>query len=122
MATDTALTVWLVADKARYAPGEPIVLTLAVRNAGAAPVTLEFSSSQRSDFTIEDSAGTVLWRWAAERMFAQVLGEETVRPGAKLEYVERYTGGLGPGRYRVMGQIVALGRELADTVEVTVAP
>jgi hypothetical protein len=114
------LVITLTTDKPRYAPGEPVGLTLRVRNVGGAPVTLAFSSGQRYDFTIADATGRLVWRWGADRMFVQMLGAETLAPGGTLEYREDYGAGLEPGRYRATGRVVALGRALADTVEVTV--
>ncbi len=115
---DARLTVALATDKPRYAPGEPIVLTLTARNGGAQPVTLSFSSGQRYDFTVEDAAGRTAWRWSADRGFIQMLGDETVAAGGELIYRERFEDRLPPGTYRVTGLLTTMdgARKAAATV------
>lgn len=121
VATDTALAISLVTDKPRYAPGEPIVMTLTVRNGTAEQVALSFRDGQRYEFTIQDGGGRVVWRWSEGQMFAQVLGGEMLWPRQTRTYRERYEGRLAVGTYRLTGRVVAVGRELVDTAEVTVS-
>lgn len=106
--TDSTLVLTVATDKLRYAPGDPITVTMAVMNRSGVAVTLNFSTGQRYDFTLKDSAGKVVWQWAAERMFTQVLGEETIVPGGELVYREQFTGRLAPGSYRIVGTLVAM--------------
>ena len=118
--SDSALQVSLTTDKFHYASGEPIAITLTVANRAPPPITLGFTSGQRYDFAIEDAAGKTLWRWAADKGFIQVLGEETLEAGGKLVYQERFTERLGPGTYRIIGRLVASDRPLSAAVTVTV--
>ena len=110
-----SLQLTLTTDKPAYRAGEPIELTLTVTNRSTEPRVLEFSSSQRYDFEIADSAGAVVWQWSADRMFAQMMGTERLAPGASQEYRERFLGQLAPGLYRVTGRITAAATARAST-------
>ncbi len=119
---DAQLTVSLATDKPRYAPGEPIALTLTATNDGGQPVTLHFSSGQRYDFTFQDAGGRTVWQWSADRGFIQMLGDETVAPGAALAYPERFEDRLPPGTYRITGMVTTMSGPLKATAMVTVGP
>ena len=100
------LVVTLTTDKAVYAPHETIWMVLEVSNRGEAPILLEFASAQRFDVTIADEGGAEVWRWSAGRMFAAVLGQETLGPDKpRLVYEARVGGGLEPGAYRIRAWI-----------------
>jgi hypothetical protein len=79
----------LTSDRATYPVGAPVALTLAVINAGRAPVTLQFSSGQKYDFEVR-RAGQVVWRWAADRMFTQALTSMTLAPGERKAFTETW--------------------------------
>ncbi|OHX56142.1 hypothetical protein BB776_05275 [Planococcus salinarum] len=49
-------------------------------------ITFEFTSGQRYDFTITNEEGEELYRLSSVSTYIQVLGEETLEPGDKLEY------------------------------------
>ncbi|MEE9270776.1 MAG: BsuPI-related putative proteinase inhibitor [Candidatus Krumholzibacteria bacterium] len=99
-------------DKGVYAPNEPIRLEMVVRNRTDEVVVFEFSSGQRFDFVIVDEAGTVVWRWSADKAFITVLGEEQLAPGESLSYEERFEGALSPGTYTVLGMLVSSNEPL----------
>lgn len=106
-------------DRARYAAGEPIAVTLTARNPGPADVVLEFMTSQRYDMLVLDAAGDTVWHWSAGKAFLQVLGEEALAPGAELAYQARYEGRLPAGEYTVVGRLVT-ARPLEARATVTV--
>jgi hypothetical protein len=116
----SALTVQVAVARAAYAAGEPIALTLGVRNPTDLAVTLRFATGQRYDFVIESAAGAEVWRWSAERAFTQVLGEQIVPPGWELNYNETFAGRLAPGTYRVRGIVPSVGDTLEARAEVVV--
>jgi intracellular proteinase inhibitor BsuPI len=114
------LILLLTADKTVYAEGEPVELTLQVVNRGPRPVTLQFRDSQRYDFLIRNAQGQEVWRWSADQMFAQMLGQETLSPdGGNLTYrvVARAT--LRRGSYTVMGVVPAIDAQMSALLEVT---
>jgi hypothetical protein len=106
-------------DRESYRPGEPVQLRVEVFNDAAEPVTLFFSSSQKCDFEVlwEDQ---LLWRWSADRVFAQMLTEETLAPGERRRYEATWAGRRSdgalarPGEYNARGVLTTSSR--ADRV------
>src|SRR5262249_59290241 len=97
----------LTTDKPSYKTGEPIALTLTVRNTTQSPIELHFATSQRYDFLIHDASSRSMWSWAGERMFLQVLGREEIAPGATRTFTEQFLRTLPAGRYRATGKLAA---------------
>jgi hypothetical protein len=93
--------------KNAYAREEAVDVTLNVMNRGTVPAQLTFPTAQRYDVLIHDAQGRQVWRWSDGKMFAQVLGEETIQPGRRLVYRVRVRDTLAPGAYRVTGVIPA---------------
>ena len=118
--TADSLQVTLETDKPAYRAGEPVELILRLTNRSAAAKALEFSSSQRYDFKIEDSAGASVWTWSADRMFAQMMGTERLGPGESREYRERFSGQVAPGKYQATGVVTASGPALQATTSFSV--
>jgi hypothetical protein len=88
--------------------GDTVWLGLHVTNTGAAPLELQFSSSQRFDFQVQTLAGETVWSWSADRSFAQVLGSERLEPGATWhEAVQWIATGLR-GEHVAVGRLVSL--------------
>lgn len=115
------VSVRVAADKAVYAQGEPIQLTLAVVNHGAQPVVLRFPTAQRYDVVVRERQGRQVWRWSADQMFAQVLGEETLAAaGGQLTYRVSVREPLPPGRYAVIGSVPVIGGALAASTEIEI--
>jgi len=113
--------VSLTTDKAIYAGGESIVMELIVFNRTAENLTFDFGNAQHYDFIIEDTEGTGVWRWSEGRMFAQMLGEETLGPGrAEVVYTETYAGPLQPGGYKVIGALISANRPLSASLTITI--
>ena len=117
----SGLRVTLATDKPAYAPGEPLTFTLRVINDSPRPIRLSFRTAQRFDFVVEDKQDREVWRWSAGRLFAQVLGHETLGPSGG-EFVARATaeGRFPPGVYTVKGIIPALEGGLAASASITV--
>ena len=113
--------VSLTTDKAIYAVGESIVMELIVFNRTAESLTFDFRNAQHYDFIIEDAEGNGVWQWAEGRMFAQILGEETLGPGREeMVYTETYAGPLQPGGYKVTGTLIAANRPLSASLTMTI--
>lgn len=69
---------------------------------------------------MEDEAGNLLWRWAADRAFAQLVGAEHLGPHATLVYHGQYSDRLAPGRDRATGTLVAIPHPLTASVARTI--
>ena len=91
-------------DRPVYRVGVPIRITFEVFNHNPTPVRFDFASAQRFDLVIEDARGQEVWRWSAGRLFAMVMGQETLGPERpRLVYEAELTERLAPGRYRIKG-------------------
>ena len=108
-------------DKMSYSVGEPIKMTFKIFNYTEEDIVFQFNSAQRYDFIIEDEKGKEVWRWSKERMFAMVLGEDTLGPtNPEIIYTAEYKGKLSPGYYKVTGIFVAQDRLMSGSIVVEV--
>ena len=116
----------LDAALAAAATDEGLALSLRIENAGSEPVTLDFRTGQRAEFTAypadELAAGSVedgtdpVWRYGAGRMFTQALGSETIGPGEAVGYDGTWRDPPS-GTYRIVGEATATDRDVrAETV------
>jgi hypothetical protein len=111
----------LRATKGVYAQGEPLELTLEVVNRSQRPITLGFRTAQRYDLLIQDAQGQEVWRWSAERMFAQMLGQEVLSPnGGKLTYHAVVREKIPRGSYTVIGVVPAVDARLSARLGITI--
>jgi hypothetical protein len=58
--------------------GEQVQFALRVTNPSDQSLELTFPSGATHDFAVLDSAGGVLWRWSAGRLFTQSLQNRTI--------------------------------------------
>ena len=65
---------------------DDVQVTFTVTNEGDDPVDLSFSDALEADFAVRDD-GEEVWRFSDGRMFAQMLGSETIDPGGTATYV-----------------------------------
>lgn len=102
-------------DRESYRPGEPVRLRLELVNDRTEPVRLTFGSTRQYDFEVlwEDQ---LLWRWSADRLFAQMLTEEMLAPGERRTYETTWDGRImggeeaKPGEYLARGILTVSGR------------
>jgi hypothetical protein len=102
-------------DRESYSPGQPVRLRLEVFNDRAEAVRLTFNSSKIYDFEVlwEDQ---LLWRWSADRLFAQMLTEEMLAPGEQRSFEATWDGRIiggdvaKPGEYIARGVLTVSGR------------
>lgn len=77
-----------------------LVFQYEVKNQTEEEVTLEFTSSQRFDYSVETKAGEEVFLFSSVASFLQVLGEETVKQGEALTYeIKLHDLELEPGQY-----------------------
>jgi hypothetical protein len=101
----------LRADRAVYARGDLVELTMVVTNRGSTPVSLTAPSTQLYDFRVM-AGGVEVWRWSADQMFATVLTLVTIPPGESRRFTEgwdqrdREGRPVPPGQYVVVGTLV----------------
>ena len=119
--TNMKYGISMMTYKMSYFFGEPIIMTLKAFNYTKEDIAFHFNTSQRYDFIIEDEEGNEIWRWSKERMFAMVLGEETLG-SANLEiiYTAEYKGKLIPGYYKITGIFIAQDRPMSGNIIIIV--
>src|SRR5262245_35003407 len=100
--------------------GDSVRFVLLVTNPTNRPIQLEFGSAQRYDFEVRDAAGTEVWRWSSDQMFAQAVGEERLAPGASLKYQAVWYPAQARARFSVVGRLttVPTSREQRTDFEV----
>jgi hypothetical protein len=100
-ATDTLPHV----DAALRIAGEAAMrFELAVTNASARRIELDFPDGQTREFVVLDSVGREVWRWSHGRLFTQTMQNRPLTPGDSLVYDEEWTP-EAPGRYTVIAQL-----------------
>lgn len=99
--------------------------TLRVCNPGDQTARRGFGDAQRFDFEVYDGGQDPVWRWSEGRMFAQVIGGETWKPGeCREDWSATWQGTDGdgdpvaPGNYQVVGVLTAFTPERSEPVEV----
>ena len=111
----------MMTDKMSYSVGESIKITLKIFNYTQEDVVFHFNNSQRYDFIIEDKEGNEVWRWSEDRMFAMMLGEETLGPtNIEIIYSVKYKDKLSPGYYKITGFFVARDRPMSGSIIIEV--
>jgi len=97
-----------------YQRGQPVQLQLVKTNISNRPITLTYNTAQRFDFFVRrGTAGPVVWRWSADRFFAQVTQRVTLAPGQSQVFTatwdQRTNQGnrVQPGLYTVQAENVA---------------
>lgn len=100
MSLDCRLEATAGDDQVRFA--------FTVINPTGDPVTLRFRDASRVDVTVlEDD--TERWRYGEDRLFAQVLGEETVDPDGRRRFQVTWIDPV-PGEYTAVGELLARDR------------
>jgi hypothetical protein len=74
---EVRLEVW---PQPLRSPG-PVRWTFHVRNAGHEPLALAFPSSQRGEVILEEN-GVQAYQWGRDKMFATMLEDRSLAPGA----------------------------------------
>ncbi|MFC4356676.1 BsuPI-related putative proteinase inhibitor [Halobium salinum] len=101
---------------------DAVRFTLAVENDGEEAVTLSFRDSMRADFAVragDDDGGTEVWRWSEGRMFAQMLGTETVGAGETVTF-EGTWDDPEPGEYVAVADLAANDADVSAEAEFSV--
>jgi hypothetical protein len=119
---------------AAQAVAEDVVLSLEVKvardsvemilhatNPASQPVTLQFPTGQRYDFTVLDGQGREVWRWSSDMMFTQAFGTEVLAPGKGLQYRAVWPSSGRSGSYVAVGRITSPERRLEQRTEFEIA-
>jgi hypothetical protein len=102
-------------DREGYHAGQPVQLRLEVINDKDEPLRLQFGSTRQFDFEVlwEDQ---LIWRWSADRLFAQVITERILPPGERWTFEATWNGRqssgevVKPGEYLARAYLAIRGR------------
>ncbi|MBS8266254.1 intracellular proteinase inhibitor (BsuPI) [Mesobacillus boroniphilus] len=100
----------------------PLVFQYEVKNQTEEEVTLEFTSSQRYDYSVKTKDGKEIFLFSSVASFLQALGEETVKQGESLTYeIDLHELKLGKGDYILTAWMTPKdGKKFEVTKEFTV--
>lgn len=96
-----------------YGAGEPVEVTITIRNSGSSATSLTFSSGQRFDLLVRRPRGDEIWRWSHDKAFIQVIQTVSVRPNEPLTFKgswdqRDYQGRrVDPGTYEIIAFVTA---------------
>jgi len=76
----------LVTSKKKFRRGETIDFKLTIKNSSTEDRTLTFNSVQKYDIEARDADGNKVWQWSADQVFAQMLSQETLKPGESRDF------------------------------------
>jgi intracellular proteinase inhibitor BsuPI len=118
------LVMLLATDQSSYQPGATVTFSLAVDNPGPVPVRATLPSGQRYDLAVFAGEAEV-WRWSADRDFADAEAERSFSPGVTLlghvtwEWRDTAGAPLPPGTYRVVGELTATPPRTGNVLQIS---
>lgn len=80
----------LTATLTTAASGGDVTFTFTVKNTRDSTATVRFNDSQQYDIRVWDANDALVWRWGADKAFAQVVTTRTLAPGESVTYVEHW--------------------------------
>jgi hypothetical protein len=92
---------------------------LAVTNASAKGVEIDFPTAMTHDFAVLDSTGTEVWRWSTTRMFTSALMTKPLGSDDAHVYEEGWTPENAHGRYTVVATLASSNFPLEQRAEFT---
>jgi hypothetical protein len=82
-------------------------LTLTFKNPSAEPIKVTFTSGQKFDFVVTDSAtGRAVWQWSANKSFPMGMSEQTIPANGSLVFTEMWKP-TSRGLYLARGVLVS---------------
>jgi len=93
---------------------------LRVTNIGNKHAELDFPTGQTYDFTVADSAGTEVWRWAQGRMFTQGVQNKQLGAGQAMRITESWDSIPKPGRYTAIATLNSSNYPVEERIEFVV--
>ena len=100
-AESPSLSVSLTTEKSIYRLGETINLTLVVTNDSDRAFQAVFPSAKRYDFAVYDADDNLVWRWSADRGFAQALTPLEIKPGERAVFTAEWQQQDSQGGFQV---------------------
>jgi hypothetical protein len=103
-------------NKKTYKPGEPVIVTMRVRNVSRAEQVLQFSTARSFDIMVSPQNRTApIWHWSRGRMFAQMMRDVSLAPGQSQVFTATWNRigdddkAVAPGTYQVAARLTTIG-------------
>ena len=119
MEGDRSLAVALGADPTPLRSGGEVTWRLTVTNRLARVDSLTFPTAQLGDVILEREGGE-RYRWSDGRLFAQVVTEQRLEPGATWTITLNDTLDVEPGAYEAVGTVTCIPQPPPVRVDVAV--
>jgi Leu/Phe-tRNA-protein transferase len=104
--------LWIVDDLASSlevgVAASEVRLALRVTNTSGGVLELTFPTAQRYDFMVETEDGRELWRWSADRAFAQVVTQARLEPGETWAMEATWVPDTGRGTYVATARLMTM--------------
>ena len=117
----------LSTDRADYAVGKPVTMTLTVRNMGDESVLFGFSSGQTFDFVVKELPGLAeVCRWSDGRFFTQATQSMVLASGEEKSYTgvwdqkDKDSNQVKPGVYQIEGVLTSTPELIAEPVQIEI--
>src|SRR6266581_3107449 len=108
------LVISVAVDKETYLPGEPVIITVRVTNAGNAVAAIQFGSTCLATYSILTMDGSVIYDYRAHAACGQLVTSLTLRPGEARTFTFTWTQSSDSGvpvlsfrSYRVQGSLLS---------------
>jgi hypothetical protein len=110
------LQLQFTADKVDYTRGEPVLMTLQVKNTSALPLVINFSNGQQYDFAARDASGTTVWMWSYGKSFPPSGSQRVLAAGETWTIQESWTFVANDGQGVFDGAFTVSGTFLGNYV------
>ena len=103
--------------------GEPVPITLRVRNLGKAPLELYLAGRPTAfDITVTRADGSVVWRRLEDATIPSILGIQVLAPGGVLEFKDTWNQQTQSGEQAGPGTYIVEGALLTDSTPLKTGP
>ena len=105
-----------------YKAGEPVIVTMRVRNVSRAEQVLNFSSGRRFNIVVSNRNGSApVWHWSRGRMFTQAMRDVSLAAGESQIFTATWNRigdddkAVAPGKYQVAARLTTMGAGVEAT-------
>lgn len=109
-------------DKLSYQVGGSMGVRLSQRSTLPESIALHFPSGQSFDLKIYNDAGSIVYVWSADKLFAAIVRDEKFGPGERTYGFAVPLGRLQPGKYKVQGYITTLPQMYLAETSIEIIP
>ncbi|MBI4744361.1 MAG: hypothetical protein HY776_06040 [Actinobacteria bacterium] len=114
--------------KTRFKSKEPISILLKVKNEGSSKKALFFTSSQKFDVSVLNSAKAEIWRWSKDKLFTMAIEEIPLNPQDETFFEVKWKQNdfngqiVPPGTYYIVSKCVSSEWQPVIEVQIEIEP